>query len=118
MISRNLTSTYMKYRADHKQKKNRFAGSFLTENSSARLLSNQVQSGGSSSSSSYRGDIELDVLPPQWMDIVGETQDNIIKIKDKLTKLQQAQQKRLRQVRMDFSLVAKKPSSVKMKPKM
>ncbi|CAD7937514.1 unnamed protein product [Amoebophrya sp. A25] len=105
MITRNLTSTYMKYRADHKQKKNRFAGSFLTENTSARLLSNQAgQSGGSSSSSSRspgRGaddDIEMDVLPPQWMDVVGETQDNLTKIREKLTKLQQAQQKRLRQV--------------------
>lgn len=90
LIFRNLTGVYMKYRADHRHRKNRFAGSFLTENTSARLL----QSSGTSSAP----DIELDVLPPQWVDTVDEAQENIGKIKEKIAQLKKAQEKRLRQV--------------------
>lgn len=56
LVHRNLTSIYMKYRSDHRHKKNRFAGSFLTENTSARLLAHP---GGHVLSS--QTDVELDV---------------------------------------------------------
>mmetsp|Transcript_13879 Transcript_13879/g.34273 ORF Transcript_13879/g.34273 Transcript_13879/m.34273 type:complete len:194 (+) Transcript_13879:447-1028(+) len=97
LICRNLTSTYMKYRSDHKHKKNRFASSFLTDNSSL-LAAHHASSASSTSAESRDHDVELQVLPPQWMDVVQETQDNVGKIREKLLRLQQAQQKRLRQV--------------------
>lgn len=63
---------------------------FLTENTSARLLHHQVPSA--------RDDVEMDLLPPRWVDCVTEAQESISKIRERISQLQKAQQKRLRQV--------------------
>lgn len=103
-VSRNLTNSYLKYRGEYKKKKNRFQTSFLTnENQEKRTLGPNSRRGNYQGlrSSETGSMIEMDSLPPQWVDVVDEANENIATLKDKLQQLNKAQQKRMRQVFSD-----------------
>eukprot|EP00922_Rhytidocystis_sp_ex-Travisia-forbesii_P051861 GHVS01076992.1.p1 GENE.GHVS01076992.1~~GHVS01076992.1.p1 ORF type:complete len:313 (-),score=56.39 GHVS01076992.1:205-1143(-) len=98
LVARNVTYLYLKYRTEHKNKKNRFGSSILggyspTRGESAgqqRLLTQLSED---------EGEIEMTQhLPPVWVDIVDECRDDVDRIKEKMSQLQKAQQKRLLKV--------------------
>eukprot|EP00397_Hematodinium_sp_SG-2012_P015070 GEMP01015342.1.p1 GENE.GEMP01015342.1~~GEMP01015342.1.p1 ORF type:complete len:305 (+),score=84.89 GEMP01015342.1:342-1256(+) len=94
-VSRNLTPIFVKYRNDHKAKKNRFGTGLLSRSSAAyngghqRLLTED------------RDEIEMSSLPPQWVDVAEEAKAEIGQLKERLEQLRKAHQKRLRQVFKD-----------------
>lgn len=95
--TRSLTSAYMQYRSLNKKSKQ--GGRPGTESGSngqdpghhQRLLGPAEQDNGAS-------ETEMAYLPPQWVDLVDEANDDISKIREKLVQLQRAQQKRLLKV--------------------
>eukprot|EP00922_Rhytidocystis_sp_ex-Travisia-forbesii_P051857 GHVS01076988.1.p1 GENE.GHVS01076988.1~~GHVS01076988.1.p1 ORF type:complete len:312 (-),score=48.32 GHVS01076988.1:706-1641(-) len=98
LVARNVTYLYLKYRTDHKNKKNRFGSSILGgysptggESTGQQRLLTQL--------SEDEGDIEMTQhLPPVWVDVVDECRDDVDRIKEKMSQLQKSQQKRLLKV--------------------
>eukprot|EP00921_Rhytidocystis_pertsovi_P002643 GHVQ01004543.1.p1 GENE.GHVQ01004543.1~~GHVQ01004543.1.p1 ORF type:complete len:314 (+),score=44.81 GHVQ01004543.1:115-1056(+) len=104
LVCRNVTSVYLKYRTEHKNKKNRFGSSILGGYSPTggettgqqRLLTHVSEDEGE--------EIEMvSHLPPVWVDIVDDCRDDINRIKAKMSQVQKAQQKRLLKVFEDNS---------------
>eukprot|EP00922_Rhytidocystis_sp_ex-Travisia-forbesii_P051867 GHVS01076998.1.p1 GENE.GHVS01076998.1~~GHVS01076998.1.p1 ORF type:complete len:205 (-),score=25.51 GHVS01076998.1:596-1210(-) len=98
LVARNVTYLYLKYRTEHKNKKNRFGSSILGGYSSTRGES-AGQQRLLTQLSEDEGDIEMTQhLPPVWVDIVDDCRDDVDRIKDKMSQLQKGQQKRLLKV--------------------
>ncbi|KAF4747546.1 Syntaxin-16, partial [Perkinsus olseni] len=120
---RNLTVLFVKYRNDHKHRKNRFAGysllgdsggsttrstsSTVTSSGLGRQSSNHnrylLTSAGTNASNHEVVDVEMATLPPQWFDIQTEISDYLTQIKERLSQLRSVQQKRLLKVFDDHS---------------
>eukprot|EP00922_Rhytidocystis_sp_ex-Travisia-forbesii_P051855 GHVS01076986.1.p1 GENE.GHVS01076986.1~~GHVS01076986.1.p1 ORF type:complete len:313 (-),score=44.84 GHVS01076986.1:390-1328(-) len=98
LVARNVTYLYLKYRTEHKNKKNRFGSSILGGYSPTRGESTGQQR-LLTQLSEDEGEIEMTQhLPPVWVDIVDECRDDVDRIKEKMSQLQKAQQKRLLKV--------------------
>eukprot|EP01068_Selenidium_serpulae_P010766 Selendium_serpulae@DN5527_c0_g1_i10.p2 len=121
IITRNITSQFVKIRAQQKNKKHRFGYSILlggipTSSSAQSAAGDGIRASGDSTgqqrlltastedethrnpSESSPGGMEVEMtarLPPLWVDLVGEAQDSIAKLKDKMSALQKAEQRRL-----------------------
>ncbi|CEM11249.1 unnamed protein product [Vitrella brassicaformis CCMP3155] len=95
--TRNITSIYIKYRSDHKNKKNRFGISLLGGGSPSHAEAGQQRLLASTSEEDIQ-EVEMTQLPPVWVDLIEDAQDDIQKIKDKIATLQQKQQRRLLKV--------------------
>jgi len=97
--TRNVTSYFATCRAEQNNKKNRFGYSILGGGAPSASHQRGDQRLLAYTSDEDNGDIELvSNLPPVWVDIVEEAQDDMNQIKDKLSSLQKAQQKRLLKV--------------------
>jgi len=94
-ISRNLTSTFQKYRRDRRMSR-RASGLFGND-----PLPGQRLLEGDSDARAADVSIEMTSLPPQWVDVADEARENLKTIKEKLAQLTKAQQKRLRKVFQD-----------------
>eukprot|EP00920_Eleutheroschizon_duboscqi_P012473 GHVT01029715.1.p1 GENE.GHVT01029715.1~~GHVT01029715.1.p1 ORF type:complete len:182 (+),score=36.86 GHVT01029715.1:624-1169(+) len=102
LTTRNLTAIFLKHRQEHRRKRFRFGQSLLASSheeepdrahatGSQRLLSADREDGDVS--------IEMsDQLPPLWVDMVEEANDDITHIKEKMSKLQKCQQKKVLKV--------------------
>jgi len=108
-INRNLTPVFIKYRNDHKFKKNRFGGIGLLGNNNLSSPDNSVQKrllnddNGGERNQLMEADsaIEMAELPPTWVDTSDEAKTLIAKLKERVDILRKAHQKRLRQVFKD-----------------
>ncbi|PHJ23561.1 snare domain-containing protein [Cystoisospora suis] len=111
LAMRNLTNQFLKYRMEHKSKKHRFGKGLL----SSHYTSLQGHGGCLTSPSNNRGQQRLlshqsdeeegvemspaqQQLPPLWADMVEEAHDDLAQIKEKMSQLQKAQQRRLLKV--------------------
>lgn len=92
-VTRSLTTVYIKCRQEHNDKKRRFGFDSRADTGNQRLLRDD-QDGNDEG-------IEMSHLPPQWVDIVDEANEDIQKIREKLAQLHKAQQKRLLKVFKD-----------------
>ncbi|KFG46692.1 SNARE domain-containing protein [Toxoplasma gondii GAB2-2007-GAL-DOM2] len=110
LAARNITSQFLKYRMEYKSKKHRFGRSLLgtTHISSGNaVISSPISSRGRQRLLSYQSDEDEGVemtttsqqqLPPLWADMVEEAHDDVEQIKEKMSQLQKAQQRRLLKV--------------------
>jgi len=94
LITRNLTSTFIRYRHDRRGSRrvgNVFAGGDSSQ-PAQRLLG-----GESECKRGAHGEIALEMtsLPPQWVDSAEEARDDLKNIREKLVQLTKAQQRRL-----------------------
>lgn len=89
-ISRNLTSTFSRYRSDRRGSRGAiFAGGDLSA-PDRRLLRNDEGSQDTA--------IEMASLPPQWVDSATDAREDLKTLGEKLGQLKKAQQKRLLKV--------------------
>eukprot|EP00923_Selenidium_pygospionis_P060153 GHVN01105901.1.p2 GENE.GHVN01105901.1~~GHVN01105901.1.p2 ORF type:complete len:340 (+),score=47.39 GHVN01105901.1:2064-3083(+) len=117
VITRNITSQFVRLRAEHRNKKHRFGYSILgngaTGASGVGGTNHPLHSGSGDNTGQQRlltgtdesvatpTSVEVEMtaqLPPVWVDRVGEAQDDIVKIKEKMSTLQKAEQRRLLKV--------------------
>ncbi|CBZ55977.1 CBR-SYN-16 protein, related [Neospora caninum Liverpool] len=109
LAARNITSQFLKYRMEYKSKKHRFGKSLLGTtglSSGNAVVSSPISSRGRQRLLSHQSDEEEGVemtptnqhLPPLWADMVEEAHDDVEQIKEKMSQLQKAQQRRLLKV--------------------
>ncbi|PFH38196.1 SNARE domain-containing protein [Besnoitia besnoiti] len=110
LAARNITSQFLKYRMEVKSKRHRFGKSLL--GGAAGFSGNAVIHSpdnvrGQQRLLSHHSDDEDGVemtstfqqqLPPLWADMVEEAHDDVEQIKEKMSQLQKAQQRRLLKV--------------------
>ncbi|KAF8821836.1 SnaRE domain-containing protein [Cardiosporidium cionae] len=92
-ITRDVTTLYLNLRRDHKSKKSRFGKTRLdltAKDAGERPLLDSVNIDNATIAVEM-----MPKLPPAWLDVVEEAQEDISKIKEKLSLLQKAQQRRL-----------------------
>lgn len=93
-LTRSLTQVFLQCRQEHNEKKKRFGfGSGPVDAGNQRLLRDDQDPNDEG--------IEMSHLPPQWVDVVDEANEDIQKIREKLAQLHKAQQKRLLKVFKD-----------------
>eukprot|EP00389_Voromonas_pontica_P008649 GDKH01013142.1.p1 GENE.GDKH01013142.1~~GDKH01013142.1.p1 ORF type:complete len:324 (-),score=38.31 GDKH01013142.1:91-1062(-) len=99
---RNLTGTFFKVRADQFNKKGRFGVSLLGPSPSSSTTATEGQQrllAGEREPDRHPSEIEMtSSLPPLWVDLVEEAQEEIGRLKDKLGQLERVQKKRLLKV--------------------
>eukprot|EP01066_Platyproteum_vivax_P011951 Platyproteum_vivax@DN5422_c0_g1_i1.p1 len=96
---RNLTVTFANLRGDAKAKQNRWGESILGGALSSPTASLSTDAGAQSllRGSDDEG-LEMNELPPRWVDFITEANDDISQIRQKLSQLQKVQQKKLLKV--------------------
>lgn len=95
VVQKSLTYDYLRFRSAHKSKKYRFGSSLLGSTTSGdssgkeHLLQQNEEDNGIQLTHS---------LPPLWVDIVDNCREDVTAIKEKMSQLQKAQQRRLLKV--------------------
>mmetsp|Transcript_78913 Transcript_78913/g.223323 ORF Transcript_78913/g.223323 Transcript_78913/m.223323 type:complete len:314 (-) Transcript_78913:120-1061(-) len=91
-VSRDLTSTYLKFRPQRQHSRGR---GLPGEAAQTRLLSGDGDARGTSSGEVV---VEMSSLPPQWIDSADEARQHIKSIRERMVQLTKAQKKRLLKV--------------------
>jgi len=99
VVTRNLTSIFVKYRNDQKAKKNRFGHGLLTTETLKSPF--QRQSTHEKLLTEDTTEIEMSTLPPKWVDVADEAKTEMQRLQGAIEHLKKAHQKRLRQVFKD-----------------
>mmetsp|Transcript_53528 Transcript_53528/g.98110 ORF Transcript_53528/g.98110 Transcript_53528/m.98110 type:complete len:309 (-) Transcript_53528:56-982(-) len=89
-ITRNLTSTYARYRSDRRGTRGPMGGLLANDAPDRRLLHSNDGAPDTA--------IEMATLPPQWVDSATEAREDLKTLNEQLTQLKKAQQKRLLKV--------------------
>lgn len=95
-VSRNLTTTFVRYRNDRRGSKGR-GGGLLGSGDVTPPDRSLLRDG----ERPHETSIEMASLPPQWVDSAEDAREDVKAIKDKLVQLTKAQQKRLLNVFSD-----------------